>query len=254
MPKFRPKNDPHWKIAFFSVLFSIYHPEILFQTQFFYYLFTQEKKLNIVNMVSGTERNQSGTEERISRESTSRYDSTHTKLVRGWNICDPKISPPDLPTNFNINKKLNVNMLDLDQLEEVMLKIFTNNSFEWVGNCLECKYTPNEPYAKVSLDAKFIKPGTLLYENRQQQKGNSKRLDSFRLLAHDASACFFGKFFIPEGYDVSHLCHNKKCFLPSHLAVETHITNINRNKCQRESCEHIPRCVGTGGEAKKVGI
>ena len=44
--------------------------------------------------------------------------------------------------------------------------------------------------------------------------------------------------------DVSHLCHNKKCIKPSHLVLESHLTNLSRCHCvSTQSCTgHEPPC------------
>lgn len=35
-----------------------------------------------------------------------------------------------------------------------------------------------------------------------------------------------------EGQDVSHLCHNANCAAPNHLVIESHDTNMSRQRCQ----------------------
>jgi hypothetical protein len=52
----------------------------------------------------------------------------------------------------------------------------------------------------------------------------------------------------PDGYTVSHLCHERRCVNPDHLELETMHINNERNKCVfRGSCEdrHIgfPPCL-----------
>jgi hypothetical protein len=36
---------------------------------------------------------------------------------------------------------------------------------------------------------------------------------------------------LPSGLDVSHLCHNPKCIFASHLSLEPHAINNNRQHC-----------------------
>jgi hypothetical protein len=54
--------------------------------------------------------------------------------------------------------------------------------------------------------------------------------------------------------EVSHLCHNKLCANPNHLALEDSLTNKSRNYCEVvvrlrqvpfSICRHRPRCVAT---------
>lgn len=56
---------------------------------------------------------------------------------------------------------------------------------------------------------------------------------------------------------VSHLCHNPKCFNPKHLIVESQANNLDRNKCKGwtwikypnsgdltfNPCQHKPQCI-----------
>ena len=46
--------------------------------------------------------------------------------------------------------------------------------------------------------------------------------------------------------DVSHICHNKLCIKPSHLVLESHLTNVSRHYCVLvQSCigQHDPPCL-----------
>ena len=45
----------------------------------------------------------------------------------------------------------------------------------------------------------------------------------------------------PDGLDVSHLCHKKRCFRPDHLRLEDRALNKSRDKCWKEK-----RCRGHG--------
>lgn len=65
--------------------------------------------------------------------------------------------------------------------------------------------------------------------------------------------CFIGM--MEQGYQVSHLCHNKTCFNPDHLSLETGQVNRDRNVCQKlkvikcecgtihNPCPHEPKCL-----------
>lgn len=51
-----------------------------------------------------------------------------------------------------------------------------------------------------------------------------------------------------DEWDVSHLCHETRCFRPSHLTVEVHRRNIARGRCAEEErcvCGLTPQCVVT---------
>ncbi len=51
---------------------------------------------------------------------------------------------------------------------------------------------------------------------------------------------------LPEGTEISHLCHNRRCVEPSHLRAEEHITNVERQHCKKQnSCtkNHTPHCI-----------
>jgi hypothetical protein len=44
--------------------------------------------------------------------------------------------------------------------------------------------------------------------------------------------------------DISHLCHNRKCFNPQHLVRETHAKNWDRIHCHGGAhCKHEPACL-----------
>ncbi|KAK9236996.1 zinc-binding loop region of homing endonuclease [Lipomyces kononenkoae] len=34
-----------------------------------------------------------------------------------------------------------------------------------------------------------------------------------------------------DSHDISHLCHNRKCFNPEHLVVESRLNNRRRQRC-----------------------
>jgi len=45
-------------------------------------------------------------------------------------------------------------------------------------------------------------------------------------------------------YDVSHFCHDKRCFTPHNLCLESHSTNLKRSGCWGGSvCIHDPPCI-----------
>lgn len=61
---------------------------------------------------------------------------------------------------------------------------------------------------------------------------------------------------IPDGMEVSHLCHNRTCFNAEHLLLETAVDNRSRNKCigwtwinspcgceKFNPCQHNPQCI-----------
>jgi hypothetical protein len=82
-----------------------------------------------------------------------------------------------------------------------------------------------------------------------------------KLQAHKLALCSDLKVpyhrFEDSGHDVSHLCHNKKCWRPGHLAAEPHAANVARNsgvgcagwlydvstKGLYRVCQHEPSCM-----------
>jgi hypothetical protein len=55
-------------------------------------------------------------------------------------------------------------------------------------------------------------------------------------------------------YELSHLCHNKKCFNPNHIYPEPNRVNSSRDHCEvvifvngelRDICRHNPKCLRT---------
>lgn len=53
---------------------------------------------------------------------------------------------------------------------------------------------------------------------------------------------FGGK--LSDGKEVSHLCHEKLCFNPDHLTLESRMLNSSRNLCYTgQTCWHHPRCI-----------
>ena len=49
-----------------------------------------------------------------------------------------------------------------------------------------------------------------------------------------------------EGWEVSHLCHSKRCANPEHLSLETHEVNGERRSCDQQGhCTggHKPQCL-----------
>lgn len=68
---------------------------------------------------------------------------------------------------------------------------------------------------------------------------------------------------IPQGFNISHLCHNHKCFNPKHLAAEAGADNRERACCRSAAlkfsdyrCPHNPTCpnVPPCAERKKQKI
>jgi len=50
---------------------------------------------------------------------------------------------------------------------------------------------------------------------------------------------------LPEGKEVSHLCHNGRCVEPAHLVAEVHEVNSSRRDCKGKKCseKHTPYCI-----------
>lgn len=56
---------------------------------------------------------------------------------------------------------------------------------------------------------------------------------------------------LTDGYEASHLCHEKLCFNPNHIFMEPKAINISRNDCicvkigekHYSNCNHQPQCI-----------
>ena len=51
---------------------------------------------------------------------------------------------------------------------------------------------------------------------------------------------------LPQGLEVSHLCHHPRCIEGSHLCLETHETNAERRSCYLQGIctqNHEPQCI-----------
>lgn len=50
---------------------------------------------------------------------------------------------------------------------------------------------------------------------------------------------------VPDGTEVSHLCHTGRCVEASHLLVEAHVLNQDRKSCKGRDCikTHKPYCI-----------
>ncbi len=161
-------------------------------------------------------------EETLYLHPSSLEDNPPSTLVRLLQI--PKPIKPANWQGYDSNCP-KVYLLSEEKLKEAMLTMLQQG---WMDNATDCWITtagaPRDAYWRIS-----IGPGVNHY-----------------LVHHISLAFYYQPLPNNKKMQVSHLCHNRRCFNPKHLFVESVANNNLRKKCLKAKsciCHLLPKCL-----------
>jgi len=82
-------------------------------------------------------------------------------------------------------------------------------------------------------------------QNTELTRRSKVRVSNRYLFSYQVA--YFGSYpevHLTNGYEISHLCHERRCVNPEHLTYEPKLANQQRQECLKFSmCPHTPRCL-----------